>query len=59
MYKLGVRYDQGHGVEKNKSEAFHWYERAAEQCHADAQFNLGVAYDDGEGIKVNKAKAFK
>ena len=31
-------------------EAVNWYRRAADQGHADAQFNLGVSYADGEGV---------
>ena len=42
QYKLGVCYDKGQGVDKNNLEAFQWFQKAAEQGHANAQFNLAV-----------------
>ena len=32
-----------------------WYEKAAEQGHADAQLRCGEMYDKGEGTAVDKA----
>jgi hypothetical protein len=57
QYKLGMRYDLGHGVEENKNEAFVWYRKAAELGHAKAQFFMGDMYCRGEGVEVHKAKA--
>ncbi len=31
-------YDDGEGVEENKVKAFEWYQKAADQGHAAAQF---------------------
>jgi TPR repeat protein len=47
----------GEGVYVDKAKAAQLYGQAAEQGHADAQYNLGVCYSDGEGVKVDKAKA--
>ena len=58
QYKLGVRYDKGDGVEKNKEEAFARFHKAAELGYANAMFNVGVMYGEGEGVEVNKEKAF-
>ncbi len=35
-------------------KAVEWYRRAAEQGHAQAQFNLGVSYYKGNGVTPNK-----
>jgi TPR repeat protein len=32
------------------AEAARWYRKAADQGHAEAQFNLGVMYLDGQGV---------
>lgn len=37
---LGAAYDNGLGVEQNVERARHWYQKAAEQGVAEAQFNL-------------------
>lgn len=37
---LGAAYDNGIGVERNLEKALLWYEKAAEQGVAEAQFNL-------------------
>ncbi|HEV8552721.1 MAG TPA: tetratricopeptide repeat-containing serine protease family protein [Casimicrobiaceae bacterium] len=34
-----------------------WYQKAATQGNADAQFNLGVMYANGEGVSKDAAKA--
>ena len=33
MYILGINYNYGFGVEKNKNKAIYWYKKAAEQGH--------------------------
>jgi hypothetical protein len=37
QYRLGVLYDKGIGVKKDKAEAVRWYRRAAGRGHAKAQ----------------------
>ena len=41
QYNLGVMYDKGHGVPRNKVTAIKWYNRAAEQGVTLAQYTLG------------------
>ena len=41
----------------NYSEAFKFCSVAAEQGHAEAQFNLGDMYDNGQGVKQDYFKA--
>jgi TPR repeat protein len=38
---LGVMYAFGKGVLKNDKQAVYWYQKAAEQGLAEAQYNLG------------------
>ena len=51
--------DDGKGVQQNDAEAVKWYRRAADQGHAEAQYNLGVMYDDGQGVQQDYAEAVK
>jgi TPR repeat protein len=34
-----------------------WHHKAAEQGHAEAQYNLGFCYEKGKGVKQNYEKA--
>jgi len=56
---LGFMYAQGHGVERDNSEALKWYGKAAEQGLAEAQCRLGVMYGKGTGVTQNHAEAVK
>lgn len=61
-YLLGELYDQGRGVERSPSLAFHYYERAADEGQAVAGVKVGLIYRDGDkslGIKKNYDKAIK
>ena len=53
QYNLGVMYDKGHGVPRNKVTAIKWYKRAAEQGVPQAQYNLGGIYEKGGGVPQN------
>ena len=50
-------YDNGRGVKQDYIKAVEWYQRAAEQGVADAQYNLGVMYYNGQGVKQDYIKA--
>jgi len=50
---LGELYQTGKGVKQDYAQAVHWYSKAAEQGHADAQNNLGVMYQ----YRENNAQA--
>lgn len=56
---LAFMYAKGINVEKNETEAAHWYCKAAEQGHVNSQFNLGVMYAKGRGVEQNYTEAFK
>lgn len=59
QYNVGICYDLGKGVARNKIEATKWYRKAAEQGLAEAQYNLGICFKDGDGVIPNKAEAVK
>jgi TPR repeat protein len=50
-------YDHGEGVPVSKANAACWYERAADENHADAQVALGMKYEHGDGVAVNPTMA--
>ena len=54
---LGWMYENGKGVDQNDSTAVEWYRKAAEQGHADAQYNLGWMYENGKGVDPNDSTA--
>lgn len=56
---LGGMYRAGRGVKQDRKEAVTWYKLAAEQGHADAQYNLALQYSEGVGVKQDLAKAAK
>ena len=43
-------YGTGRGVSQDHAAAMSWFRKAAEQGHAEAQYNLGVMYEDGRGV---------
>lgn len=49
-YILGVRYENGDGVEDHCIEAARWYKVAAEHGHAEAKYRLGLLYKSGIGV---------
>ena len=59
QFNLGVRYDDGRGVQQDHAEAVRWYRMAADQGEAAAQFNLGVSYSNGEGVLKDDAEAVR
>ena len=50
-------YDNGEGTETDKAKALYWYEKAAEQGDAEAQYKCGRMYCMGEGTAEDRAKA--
>ena len=52
QFNLGVMYEQGDGLEVNKTKAFELYAKAAAQGFAVAQLNFGVMYETGDGVRI-------
>jgi TPR repeat protein len=44
-------------VEKDEAKTARLFRQAAEQGHADAQYNLGVCYALGKGLEKDEAEA--
>ena len=44
-------------VPKDKTQAFYWFKKAAEQGDPDAQYNLGLMYYYGNGVTTDKKQA--
>lgn len=57
QYELGVCYETGDGVGKDKAKAVELYRKAAEQGYAEAQNKLGVCYSNGTGVARDDAQA--
>jgi TPR repeat protein len=53
---LGAAYDNGIGVPRDVNKAIHWYQKAAEQGVAEAQFNLAHLLVDED---ISTARAAK
>jgi len=57
QYLLGLCYAHGEGIEKNHTQAAHWYRKAAEQGHSNAQSELGFLYKCGKGVPKDDKEA--
>lgn len=58
QYELGKRYFTGKApLAINLEQAMLWFTRAAEQQHADAQYNTGIFYKDGVGVPRDSSRA--
>ena len=56
---LGEQYRVGVGVPQHFGQARSWYEKAANQGHAEAQMQLGYLYARGESVSQDYAEAYK
>ena len=56
-YALGVCYENGNGVEANKTEACRLYRLAADKGHAYACYFIGARLRDGQGVEVHEQDA--
>ncbi len=57
--EVGIRYEDGCGVERNEALASEWYRKSAEQGYARGEFNLGTAFLYGRGVETNLVAAFE
>lgn len=56
QYNLGLFYERGEGVAKDKTQAHYWIRKAAEQGLPEAQVNLGQMLIIGEGTNSDMAQ---
>ena len=60
QFKVAGIYESGSDdVTQNLLEAAKWYRMAAEQNHAQAQYNLGMMYQSGHGVGEDANEANK
>ena len=59
QFNLGLLYDRGHGVPKDKREALRWYRLAAAQGDTFAQNALGDNYWEGTGVPKDDTEAVR
>src|SRR5437867_587794 len=59
QFYLGMCYDIGNGVKKDRVEAAKWYRKAADQGHVAAQHALGLLYGVGDGVAKDSAEALR
>jgi len=57
--RLGRRYEDGDGVDKNLEKAVQCYTRASNHDHSYAHSNLGRMYEYGQGIDQNIDRAIE
>ena len=57
IYRLGVSYQRGDGVEQNTAKAAEFYEKAAMQGHVESRHNLG-SYEGRKGDSDRAVKHF-
>jgi len=55
---LGARYRKGEDVPRYISKAVEWWQKAAANGAAEAQFNLGLLYASGDEIPPDPARAY-
>ena len=50
-------FEAGEGTNQDYNMALKWYQDAADQDNASAQYRLGVLYAAGKGVTKNKVQA--
>lgn len=58
-YEYGVCYENGSGVDKDATQAFIWYAKAAQYGSKDGLLGLARCYEKGIGTPANKEHAAK
>ena len=53
QFKLGVKYANGEDVVQDYRKAAFWWEKAAQQGHATAQYNLAQCYEKELGVNID------
>ena len=57
MFRIGVAFFNGRGVEQNDESAFEWFMKASEKGDKFGQFNVGVCFEEGRGVDVDLVQA--
>ena len=59
MFNIALIYDNGFGIQTDKTRALYYYESASELSNKYALFNLGWMYYNGENVNKDVFKAFE
>ncbi len=59
MYNLAIIFDNGFGLQTDKTRALYYYEAASDLSNMYAQYNLGWKYYNGENVNKDVVKAFE
>lgn len=59
QYRLGLCYENGNGIRKNRKTAVNWYKKAAELGFAEANNHLGFCYENGICVTADITEAIK
>ncbi len=54
--ELGVLYLTGETIQKDDTQAAHWFSLGADVGNADALYNLGLCYLNGEGVEADASR---
>ena len=58
MFNIALIYDNGFGVQTDKTRALYYYEAASQLSNKYALFNLGWMYFNGENVNKDVIRAF-
>lgn len=58
FYTLALTYQDGVFTKKNPQMAFHWFKKAAERNHLEAQTSLGICHLESPATPLNVGLAF-
>lgn len=56
--QVGLMYYFGTGTVQNHTQAFHWYQKSADQLNVDALYALGKIYPEGSLVPRDYLKAY-
>tara|TARA_B100000927_G_C16303488_1_gene404431 strand:- start:61 stop:669 length:609 start_codon:yes stop_codon:yes gene_type:complete len=59
MFNIALIYDNGFGVQTDKTRAIYYYEAASQLSNKYALYNLGWMYFNGENVNKDVIKAFE
>ena len=59
MFNIALIYDNGFGIQTDKTRALYYYESASELSNKYALYNLGWMYYNGENVNKDVFKAFE
>ena len=59
MFNIALIYDNGFGIQTDKTRALYYYESASDLSNKYALFNLGWMYYNGENVNKDVFKAFE